>query len=931
MNRLKLTAVLAALAALWAPGAAKADFGFLPDSASVTAVNKDGTIDTQAGSHPYAYTVHFELKTGADGKGEGGDMRSAHADLPPGFFGNPRAVPACPRQEFEGATPACSVSTQIGVLRAALPGIGEIKGPLYNVAPSHGVAAEFGFVGGATGLTSLQYVTLKAEDGYRVGFVAPNIPVPVTSVTETIWGTPADPSHDSERGVTLEGNPSDAARLAYLTLPAQCERPLETLLRVDSTTPGVFDELTAPTIDAGANPVPMSACESVPFAPEIANRPTTRLAESASGLDFELKLPNQGLTDSAAIAETQPEKVEVTLPAGMTLNPSAAEGIGVCSEAQYRAEQPTPAPGRGCPEASKVGSITAHTPLLDELIEGSLYLAKPYENPSGSLVALYIVARAPDRGVIVKQAGRVEPDPRTGQLRTTFEGLPPLPYSDFKLHFREGGRAPLVSPPGCGSYQTQARLFPFSDPTHPYTARASFDIDHGVDGGACPGGAPPFSPGFEAGTRSNAAGSHSPFELRLTRKDGDQDLTKLSTTLPPGVLASLAGVDRCSDAQIAQAASRTGPHGGAEELASPSCPAGSLIGHTDTGAGVGSVLLYVPGSVYLAGPYHGAPLSVVAVVPGVAGPFDVGAIVVRIALRFNPRTAEAEADGSASDPIPHILKGIPLKVRDIRVHVDRPDWIFNPTSCEPSATKAMLWGGGADVFSVLDDAPAALSARFQAADCAHLAFKPRLGLKLSGGNKRGGHPALRGVYRPRKADANLKGLVLRLPRSAFLDQAHIRTICTRVQYAANGGNGGGCPKGAVYGQAKAFTPLLDEPLSGPVYLRSSNHNLPDFVAALHGIVDVEAVARIDSKGGGIRATFTDLPDAPISKVVVHMQGAKKGLIVNSTDICAGKHRSNARFSGQNGRSHKIKPPVRATGCHKAKKRHRKHNARRMRR
>jgi hypothetical protein len=611
------------------------------------------------------------------------------------------------------------------------------------------------------------------------------------------------------------------------------------------------------------------------------------------------------------------------------LNPAAAEGIGVCTEAQYKAEQIDSKAGAGCPEASKVGSLVAHSPLLEEPIEGALYLAKPYENPSGTLIALYIVARAAERGVIVKQAGRVEPHPRTGQLVTTFEDLPPLPYSDFKLHFREGGRASLVSPPRCGDFQTVAKLYPFSDPDNPYTTTASFKIERGVDGGPCPaGGTPPFNPGFEAGTLSNTAGSFSPFYMRLTRKDGDQDLTKLSTTLPPGVLASLAGVGRCSDAQIAQAASRTGPHGGAEELANPSCPVNSQIGHTDTGAGVGSVLLYVPGTVYLAGPYKGAPLSVVAVVPGVAGPFDVGTIVVRVALKFNPRTAEAEVDGSASDPIPHILKGIPLKVRDIRVHIDRPNWTFNPTSCEELSTKATAWGGGQDVFSVLDDSPFALSARFQAADCANLGFKPRLGLKLKGGTKRGGHPALTGTYRPRKGDANLKGLVLRLPSSAFLDQAHIRTICTRVQYAANGGSGGGCPAGSVYGKARAFTPLLEEPLEGPVYLRSSNNNLPDFVASLRGLVDVEAVARIDSKNGGIRATFSNLPDAPITKVVVKMQGAKKGLIVNSTNLCAGKHRADARFGAHNGRRQTIKPVVGAQGCaktrHKGHKQHRRH-------
>ncbi len=928
MIRPRLLGLALALLALAPPAAARADFGFVPGHSSATALERDGTVDTQAGSHPYSYTVHFELRTDAEGSPEGGEMRSARVELPPGFFGNPLAVPRCPRQEFEGGIPGCLVSTQVGVLRANLPGLTETSGPIYNVVPPRGIAAELGFSSPA-GLVVLQYATLKgAEEGYRVSVSASDLPVGASAVTETIWGTPADPSHDPERGGSLQGATSDAALTPFLTMPTSCESVPETSIFAESTlAPGIFASEIAPAVDAGGNPVPMTGCESVPFAPAIAAAPTTRLAENGSGLDFELKLPNHGLTDPQSIAETEPEKVEVTLPEGVTLNPSAAAGVGVCSEAQYRSEQADTGPGQGCPEASKLGSFTAHTPLLEETIEGSLYLAAPYANPSGNLIALYLIARAPERGVIVKQAGRVQPDPRTGQLVTTFEGLPPLPYSDFKLHFREGGRAPLVSPPACGGYTTTAKLYPFSDPTHPYTTTSPFKISHGVDGGSCPsGGTPPFNPGFEAGTLSSTAGSHSPLDMRITRKDGDQDLTKLSTTLPPGLLASLAGVGRCSDAQIAGAASRTGPHGGAEELASPSCPANSVIGHTQTGAGVGSVLLYVPGTVYLAGPYHGAPLSVVAVVPGVAGPFDVGTIVVRIALRFNPRSGQAEVDGSASDPIPHILRGIPLKVRDIRVHIDRPDWTFNPTSCAPLATKATAWGGGSDVFSSLDDSPFALSARFQAADCASLGFKPKLSLALKGGTKRGGHPALKGTYKPRKGDANLKGLVLRLPRSAFLDQAHIRTICTRVQYAANGGNGAGCPAKSVYGKARAITPLLDEPLEGPVYLRSSDHNLPDFVASLHGIVDVEAVARIDSKNGGIRATFTELPDAPITKVVVDMQGGAKGLIVNSTDLCAATHKADARFEGHNGRRSAIGPVVGASGCGKAK--HKKHKTHR---
>jgi len=911
----KAIALATTLLALITPVGAQAEFGFVPGSTAMTALNKDGTIATQAGSHPYEFKVHFKLKTDESGRTEGGEMRDTLADLPPGLFGNLEAVPACPLQSFEGPAPKCAPSTQVGMLRAILPGLAtEAFGPLYNIAPPPGVAAQLGF--STLSFTALIFASVNSEEGYGVHAEAPNLPTEASEVTATIWGTPADPGHTPERGPTVEtGIPSDAPLLPFLTLPTTCDSPPELTVRADSKlAPGVFASETAQMLDPAGEPLSLTGCEAVPFSPKIAASPSSKLAESSSGLDFELQLPNQGLLSPGGVNESQPEKVEVALPEGVTVNPSAAEGIGVCTQAQYKAEQIDTGPGQGCPEASKLGSLTAHTPLLKEPVEGSLFLAKPYENPTGNLIALYIVARAPERGVLIKQAGKVEPDPVTGQLITTFEGLPPLPYSDFKLHFREGGRAPLVTPSRCGRYTTTAKLYPFSNPGQPATATASFQIERGVDGGSCPSGNAPFNPGFEAGTLNNSAGSYSPFYMRLTRKDGDQDMTKFSAKLPPGMVAKLAGTTECSDASIASAKVKTG----IQEQQSPSCPASSQIGRVLGGAGVGSVLTYVPGKIYLAGPYLGAPLSVVAIVPAVAGPFDVGNVVVRQALRIDPRTAEVTADGASSDPLPHILAGIPLKVRDVRVYVDKDKFTLNPTSCDPFATNATLWGGGADVFGAGDDSPFGASARFQAADCASLGFKPRLSMKLKGGTKRGAHPALTGTFKPREGDANLKGLVLRLPRFAFLDQAHIRTICTRVQFNANGGNGGGCPAGAIYGKATAYTPILEQPLTGPVYLRSSNHNLPDFVAALHGTIDVEAVARIDSKNGGIRATFEDTPDAPLSKVVVQMQGGKKGLIVNSRNLCGAASKANAEFSGHNGKQLNTKPVVEAD-CGKKRK------------
>ena len=397
--------------------------------------------------------------------------------------------------------------------------------------------------------------------------------------------------------------------------------------------------------------------------------------------------------------------------------------------------------------------------------------------------------------------------------------------------------------------------------------------------------------------------------MRLTRRDGDQDLTKFAAALPRGLLASLVGVGKCSEADIAAARARTGPHGGAEELADPSCPAASKIGTTLAGAGVGTQLTWVPGSLYLAGPFNGAPLSVVSITPGVAGPFDVGAVVVRVALGFDSRSAEVMADGSRSDPIPHILRGIPLAVRDLRVRVDRPNWIFNPTSCREDATRATIFGSAADVFNPADDVGVTRTARFQAADCLLLPFGPQMSLKLRGGTRRGDHPALTTTYVAKPGHANVRDLSLLLPRSAFVENANFRTICTRKAFAADS-----CPPGSIYGHVTAHTPLLEESLSGPVYLRSSDNQLPDAVLVLHGIIDVEVPVRIDSFKQRLRATVTDAPDAAVSKVVVQMQGGRKGLFVNSRNLCAAKNRAQVDLTAQSTKKLRRKPAVKATGC-----------------
>jgi hypothetical protein len=911
---------------------AAADFGIA--NPEVAFLNEDGGAETRAGSHPAQMITSFELNTKEEEgiKVTEGALRDLTVIAPEGFAGNPTAVPRCATIDFlqkvGGALAECADSTAVGWAEGNVGGGLGIEGtfgpaPLYNLQPTPGTAAKLGFW--VVDVPVILNVTARPTPPYNILATLSNTSqvVEVFNSQTTLWGNPAHPDNDPFRGECVEKGgscPADIPPKPFLTMPRSCTGPLETIFEAtswwtgDPLAPSPGTQVTTSAFSPG-----MESCASLDFAPALSLAPTSQRAESPSGLDLTIEVDDEGIGDPDGIAASDIASAVLELPEGMTLNPSAAEGLASCSLAQLDAESAFSAPGAGCPQASKLGTLEVETPILeDQLLRGSFFLgaqndpaAPGKENPFDSLIALYMVIKDPGLGLAFKIAGRVEPDPRTGQLLTIFENLPPYPVSRFRARLREGGRSPLITPPTCGTHAAVATLTPSANPTDPLQRTATFQIASGPDGGPCPAGATqPFSPGFVAGTANNSAATFSPFHMRLTRRDGDQDLTRFDATLPPGALAKLAGVEKCSDAAIAAAKAKPGK----AELAQPSCPPGSQIGTALGGAGAGSQLTYAKGNLYLAGPVAGAPLSVVGIVPAVAGPFDVGTVVVRQALRVDPVSGVASVDGASSDPIPHILAGIPLRVRDIRVDVDRPSFTLNPTSCDPFATVAEIWGGGPNVFSTADDSPARRSSRFQAANCARLGFKPRLNIKLKGGTKRGGHPALQALYRPRPGDANLQSVSTRLPRSAFLDQAHIRTICTRVQFAADA-----CPPGAIYGTATATTPLLEEPLSGPVYLRSSDNELPDLVLDLHGLVDVEVSARIDSVKGGIRASFADAPDAPVTRVVLRMRGAKKGLVINSTDLCARRNRARVVLGAQSGKRLRMRPVVRAAGCKKRKR------------
>ncbi|MGN6275652.1 MAG: hypothetical protein ACTHNP_06950 [Solirubrobacterales bacterium] len=885
-----------------------------------------GPDDLQAGGHPGALSERFRLSTAPENPWGAAfpsfavvNAKDIVTTLPPGLVGDPLATPRCAQQELARAT--CSGAAQVGVLR--------IEGnrrqqpmsrpryelPLYNLVPPPGVAAQLGAplpspVNGAAHVDA----GLDTGSGYGIEAGALNSTAAegLISVDATIWGVPHDPSHDAERFCPAPGArettpslggecPSDEELAGdlkpFLRNPTSCSVAHAATLKIDAwQAPGDF-------VDASSEMPQMEGCGQVPFEPGFSLSPTTTEAASPTGLHVDLHLPQpEGATETS---QADLRKAVVTLPEGVEVNPAGADGLAACSPAQIEIDGGKPAQ---CPDAAKVGTVEVATPLLERALRGGVYVATPYENPFDSLLALYIAVDDPQTGIVVKLAGQVEADPVTGQLTTTFDESPQLPFADFKLDFFDGPRAALKTPATCGTFTTNAVLTPWTAPEgEDATRSSSFGVNSGPGGSACANSPEqtPNDPGLSAGTLTPQAGAYSPFVMRLTRADGAQELEGLSVTLPPGLTGRLAGIPFCPDGDIQRAATRSGR----AEAAQPSCPAASEVGTVTVGAGAGPNPLQASGEAYLAGPYRGAPLSLAIVTPAVAGPFDLGTVVVRSALYVNPETAQIHA---VAGPIPTILEGIPLDVRSIAVKLDRPEFTRNPTSCEPMAIAAT-------VLSSLGQA-AALGDRFQVGGCQALPFGPQLALSLKGGTKRGAHPALTAVLTSRPGEANVAAAQVTLPHSELLEQGHIQTICTRVQFSEGGGNGEKCPPGSVYGFARAQTPLLDHPLEGPVFLRSSSHELPDLVAALGGQIDVVLNGRVDAVDGRIRNSFEVVPDAPVESFTLEMLGGAKGLLANSTDLCLKPkaHRASADFTGQNGKLSQTEPLLKAQ-CGKAKK------------
>jgi hypothetical protein len=957
---------------------ASASFGFRAgkEGFSVAVRTNEGKPSFAAGTHPAEWSMHLGFNQ--TGGFPDGDLRDLRIETPQGMLLNPTfqgsvasdlvrcalvdfQTPRVSPYEESRSGESCPLYTQVGTIDVHTSFGGGItrRFGLFNLKAAPGLPAQLGaapfgspvvFDVGLVPDSSGRYtLSLETKDFSQA--------LDVSGIDLNLWGVPWATAHDSERGNCL--NEADPAayhgelssieiyerdgkkyeRLipgtcgvgptdeyppkAFLTLPTECSPQLSFTVKADSWQAPAEVSSTARNENTLGQAVPLSACASLPFTPQPIGLLNTTNASTSSGYDFRLTADEEGLVQPTQPVPSAARRVVVHLPQGVTVNPSVGAGLVGCTPGQYAAESAFNGQGAGCPNGSKIGDFIVNTPLFEnvagrEFFNGAIYLAQPRDNPSNSLVAVYLVAKLPSRGVVIKLAGRIDPNPADGTVTASFEGLPEFPYTDLQMNFRAGQRAFLISPPSCGEAITHTDMTPWSNEVTISGTPTSSDISSGVDFGPCPTGTPPFKVDAVTGGINSNVNSYTPYYVHLTRHDTDQEITSYSLVLPKGITGKLAGVPYCPEADIAAARRNTG----LSEEARPSCPASSQVGRTLAGYGVGPALTYAAGRIYLAGPYHGAPLSLVTVNSATVGPFDLGTIVIRSAFQVDPHTAQLRIDSSASDPIPHIIDGIPLHLREVRIYVDRPQFTHNPSSCEPSNLESTLTGSGASFENTADDSSVRISRHFQLLNCSTLGYKPKLGIRLRGDYHRAGYPQLRATFTARgPQDSNLKRIEVEMPHAEFLAQNHIREVCTRVQFTDKN-----CPAGSVYGSAVAFTPLLDEPLRGNVYLRSSTGKLPDLVADLYsGAVRIIVEGHIGpTKQGGIDAFFDELPDQPIERFVMTLRGGKHGLLTNSVNICAAPPFASVSSIAQNNIGAKFNTVLRGTckgkkGKGKAKK------------
>jgi len=910
-------------------GSANPPFGV--DAFAFAATDPAGLPAVQAGAHPYAVTTNLNLSTLLPaGLPEGSvldtqvpdaGVRDLLVDLPVGLFGDPQAVPRCPEVDLAGSSATCPSASQVGILAPrsnANNSFSETGGgpevPVYNVVPSGGFPAEIGF--NYQQQPVLLFATLRPGD-YGLRVVTPGLTraAALSGAELTVWGVPGEAAHNAQRAMTGGCNSQECTFGAtgaveprpFLTSPSDCsDAAASAVLYTDSWhdpapvplyPEGSPDEgerdfsmadLSEPELvsSQASQPPGVVGCEELSFAPTLTLQPDTARADSPAGMTVDLRVPQN--EEPEGLATPPLKSATVTLPEGLVINPSSADGLTGCSAAQAGVGTTVPAT---CPPASQIGTVTVETPLLEKSLPGEVFLGDPECAPctsrdaeEGRLVKLYIQVYDRERGVVVKLPGTVTVDPATGRLRATFAQNPQLPFSDLRVAFDKTGpqassRASLSTPSTCGTYTTTSDLTPWSAPATP-DARptSSFGITQAPGGGRCVSSESeePNTPGFQAGVLSPVAGSYSPFVLRLTREDGSQTFKALNVTLPPGLLGKVAGVQECSQAGV-----ETAEHtSGRSEQSNPSCPAGSELGTVSVGTGSGAPY-YVRGRAFLGGPYKGAPFSLIVITPALAGPFDLGTVVVRSALYIDPATAQVTVK---SDPFPSSLAGIPLDIRSVAVSITRTQFTLNPTNCDPLSIAGTL---------TASSTTAALASPFQVADCASLPFKPSFTTTTSGKTSKANGASLTVEVAQHLGEANIHKVDLQLPLVLPARLTTLQKACTAIQFATNPA---GCPEASVIGTATAGTPLLNSPLTGPAYLVShGGAAFPDVEFVLQGEgVEIVLDGATDIKKGITYSRFETVPDAPISTFETILPEGPHSALAANANLCAPTRTVTAR-------------------------------------
>lgn len=859
---------------------------------------------TQAAGHPNFGITDFMLNTfsspGAANFPEG-FVKDITVETPEGLDVNPEAsTEKCTVDQLKAVPPECSPLSLVGAAYLTVAGqappctspplpvnacpLVRVKLPVYNLVPFQGVPSMVGFPTSAPGEPTIVVGDLDPKDQHVI-FRISNIHPPD--------GTEAHPPIVGSR-LVFEGNKgAPFGNGTYLTMPSNCAGGQTSVLHVDSQE-GEEDSASFTTA-VGAD-----ECDTAPFNVQL-DATSSGSTDSPEPATLDVRMPDQLKANTRANSHLLTAKV--TLPEGAGLNPSLANGLDACSDAQFKLGTDDPVE---CPASSHIGSIEVESNALDQKLDGDVYVAQPLnqEPTSGDQFRVFLHAFNTRYGVNVRLVGHVFPNLQTGQLTVVVPENPQAPFNSFKVKVDGGARGALTSPDTCGPHATTAKFTPWSRPNEEVSPGEESNLEYTLD--SLPGGKPcpktlaqrPFDPDYSAGPQGTKAGAFSPFDLHIGRPDGAQEIRKVEATLPPGMVAKLKGTEYCPEASINAARASSGKG----ELANPSCPGNSLVGKVAIAAGSGPAPFHTDGKVYLAGPYKGAPLSMVFVTPAVAGPFDLGAVVVRAAIYVDPETAVVKA---VSDTIPYIVGGVKLDIRSIDVSINRTNFTVNPTTCrEQFSIRSSIFGGGGNPASEAAWFAVNPSRPFRATDCKALQFKPKFYARILGGKnqtKRAQNPKFRAILDAANGDANLRRAAFILPRATILDQSHIKTVCTRVQLAANE-----CPKNSIYGQAKAASPLLDGKLKGPVYLTSSDHELPDLLVNLRGQVPIRLRGVISSEHGRLKTVFNNTPDVAVDKFELTMKGGDKGLLVNSRNLCAKQTNGFLNLKAQNSRQLKKK-------------------------